>query len=57
MAYNNFEDHSWKKIRFVFFFQTSTCIQINKEKKVKKNHFTFIVQKYNIKKLEINKNK
>ncbi len=34
-------------MRCVFFLQTSTCIQINKNTKVKKKHYIFIIQNNN----------
>ncbi len=38
---------TWKGMRCVFFLQTSTCIQINKNTKMKKKHYIFIIQNNN----------
>jgi hypothetical protein len=51
---------TWKRMKCVFFLQT--CIQINKNIKVKKKHFIFIIQFNNknkkhikIKKIKVSK--
>jgi hypothetical protein len=53
---------TWKRMRCVFFLQLQTCIQINKNTKVKKKHFMFIIQNNNknkkhikIKKIKVSK--
>jgi hypothetical protein len=38
---------TWKRMRCVFFSKLQTCIQINKNIKVKNKHFTFIIQNNN----------
>ncbi len=59
MAYNNFENHSWKKMKFVFFFFQTSNLHPNKQNKQNKEkplHFVIQnIRKKNQKKIKINK--
>jgi hypothetical protein len=45
MAYNNFENHSWKKMKFVFFFFQTSNLHPNKQNKQNKEKpLHFVIQ-------------